>query len=113
MAHNEIFEELAALHALGLPLGEEAGAFARHRKEGCPVCEELLLDFEISASALAAGVPTRVPRPGLKARILESLPDAPARVVAMPGRPSSAAWWLAAAATLLFALAAWDDARLR
>ena len=114
MAHNEKFEELAALHALGLPLGEDEAAFARHRQEGCAVCEELLLDFEISASALAAGVPARAPRPALKARILEALPGSPpARVVAMPRRPSGAGWWLAAAAALLFVFAVWDDARLR
>ena len=114
MAHNEKFEELAALHALGLPLGEDEAAFARHRQEGCAVCEELLLDFEISASALAAGVPARAPRPALKARILEALPGSPpARVVAMPRRPSGAGWLRAAAAALLFVFAVWDDARLR
>jgi hypothetical protein len=113
MAHSERFEELAALEALGLPLGEDAGAFARHREEGCPACEELLVDFQISASALAAALPARPLRPELKARILDSLPGAGSRVVAMPRRPSGAAWWLAAAAALLFAFAAWDDARLR
>ena len=30
MAHNEHFEELAALQALGIPLGGEAAEFARH-----------------------------------------------------------------------------------
>jgi hypothetical protein len=113
MAHDERFEELAALQALGLPLGEESGAFARHREEGCPTCEELLVDFQISASALASGVPERRPRPELKQRILGSLPGVRPAVVAMPRRPSGAAWWLAAAAALLFAFAAWDDARLR
>jgi hypothetical protein len=32
MAHDEKIEELAALQALGLPLGEESGAFARPRE---------------------------------------------------------------------------------
>jgi hypothetical protein len=111
--HDERFEELAALEALGLPLGEESGAFARHREEGCPTCEQLLVDFPVAASALAAGIPARRPRPEVRARILRSLPGARASVVAMAPRPSSAAWWLAAAAALLFAFAAWDDARLR
>jgi anti-sigma-K factor RskA len=111
--HSERFEELAALQALGLPLGEESAAFARHREEGCPTCEELLVDFETAAGALAAGVPARRPRAELKARILAALPDAPARVVAMPRASSAAAWWLAAAAALLFVLAVFDDARLR
>jgi len=111
--HDERSEELAALVALGLPLGEESDAFARHREEGCQTCEQLLLDFPVAASALAAGIPARRPRPEVRARILRSLPGARASVVAMPPRSSSAAWWLAAAAALLFAFAAWDDARLR
>jgi len=111
--HDERFEELAALQALGLPLGEEAGAFARHREEGCPTCERLLVEFPVAASALGAGVPARRPRPEIKARILRSLPGALASVVAMPRRSSAAAWWLAAAAALLFVLAVFDDARLR
>ena len=112
--HDERFEELAALEALGLPLGGESGAFARHREEGCQTCEQLLVDFPIAASALAADVPWRRPRPEVRARILGSLPGARPSIVAMPRRSSSAAaWWLAAAAALLFALAVFDDARLR
>ena len=112
--HDERFEELAALQALGLPLGGEAGAFTRHREEGCARCEELLVEFPIAASALAAGVPARRPRAEVRARILDSLSGASAPVIAMPRRSSStAAWWLAAAAALLFVLAVIDDARLR
>jgi anti-sigma-K factor RskA len=112
--HDERFEELAALEALGLPLGEEAGAFVRHREEGCATCEQLLVEFPVAASALAAGVPARRPRPEVRERILESLPGARRSVVAMPRLSSStAAWWLAAAAALLFVLAVFDDARLR
>jgi anti-sigma-K factor RskA len=113
MAHNERFEELAALEALGLPLGEESDAFARHREEGCPVCEELLADFAVSASALGAEVPARRPRPELRARILGSLPGSRFPAVPAPTRSPGAAWWLAAAAALLFVVAVWDDARLR
>jgi hypothetical protein len=32
MAHNERHEELAALTALGIPLGDETADFARHRE---------------------------------------------------------------------------------
>jgi anti-sigma-K factor RskA len=111
--HDERFEELAAMEALDLPLGGEEGAFARHREEGCPTCEELLVEFPLAASALAASVPIRRPRPEVRATILQSLPRASASVVAMPRRSSAAAWWLAAAAALLFVLAVFDDARLR
>ncbi len=113
MAHSERFEELAALEALGMPLGDESDAFARHRAEGCPVCEELLEEFRVSASAFAAEVPARRPRPELRARIFESLPGSRFPSVTTPARSSGAAWWLAAAAALLFVVAIWDDARLR
>jgi anti-sigma-K factor RskA len=113
MAHNERFEELAALESLGMPLGDESDAFARHRAEGCPACEELLEDFRVSASAFAAEVPPRTPRPEVRARILDSLPGSRFPAVPAPGRSPRAAWWLAAAASLLLAAAIWDDARLR
>jgi Anti-sigma-K factor rskA len=113
MAHSEKFEELAALEALGLPLGEEANDFARHRKEGCAACEELLADLGVAASALSVDVPARRPRRQLRARILESLPGSRFQTVSTPARSSGAAWLLAAAAALLFVVAVWDDARLR
>ncbi len=113
MAHSERLEELAALQALGLPPGEEASDLARHLEEGCPLCEELLPEFRVAASALAAGVSPRQPRRGLREEILASLPGSRfSRPAAAPSRPG-AAWWLAAAAALLFVIAVWDDARLR
>lgn len=112
MAHSEKFEELAALQALGLPLGDDSEAFARHLAEGCPVCEELLSDFRVAASALSSTVPARRPRPELRERILQSLPG-PRLGVSKPAPASRAAWWLAAAAALLFVFAVLDDARLR
>ena len=112
MAHSERFEELAALQALGTPLDEDSEAFARHLAEGCPVCEELLADFRVAASALSSEVPARRPRPELRERILQSLPG-PRLAVPRPRTESRAAWWLAAAAALLFVFAVFDDARLR
>lgn len=112
MAHSEKFEELAALQALGLPLGADSEAFARHLAEGCPVCEELLSDFRVAASALSSTVPTRRPRPELRERILQSLLG-PRLGVSKPAPASRTAWWLAAAAALLFVFAVLDDARLR
>ena len=106
MAHSERFEELAAARALDLPLGDEAAEFARHLDEGCPTCEELLLDFRAASTALAFAVPARAPGREVKERIFASLGQA-------RRRPPVAPWLAAAAAALLFVLVAFDDARLR
>ena len=113
MAHSERLEELAALQALGLPSGEESSEFAHHLDAGCPLCEELLSEFRVAASALSVGAPARRPRRELREKLLASV-AVPRfeRVAAVPSR-SGAAWWLAAAAAVLFVVALWDDARLR
>lgn len=108
MAHNEKFEELAALQALGIARGEESSEFARHLEEGCPICEACLSDFRYSATLLSSEAPRVQPRPQLRRRILRSA-AAPARIAEPPlGR-----WLLAAAAALLVLLVGLDDARLR
>jgi hypothetical protein len=113
MVHSERLEELAALQALGLPLGEESEELARHLDGGCPTCEELLPEFRVAAGALSVAAPPRQPRPELREKILGSL--APSRFERAPAVPSRSrtAWWLAAAAAVLFVFAVWDDARLR
>ena len=112
MAHNEKLEELAALQALSLPLGEESAELARHLEEGCPICEELLVELRDAATALAVAAPPRRPRPESKTRILEALGPriAPAP---RPASPRIAARLFAAAAALLFILLAFDDVGLR
>ncbi len=113
MAHNERFEELAALQALGLPLGEEAADLARHLEEGCPVCEDLLVDFRLSASALSTGAPPRRPRRQLRDKILAALPGQASVISGQSAPGTRAAWWLAAAAAILVVVVLWDDARVR
>jgi hypothetical protein len=113
MAHSERLEELAGLQALGLTLGEESGELARHLAEGCPVCEELLAEFRMAASAFSVGVPPRRPPRELREKILAALAESRFERVAAVSSRSGAAWWLAAAAAVLFVFAVWDDARLR
>ncbi len=112
MAHNERFEELAALQALGLPLGDEGVDFTRHLEEGCPVCEELLLDFREASAALAAPLPKVPPSPEVKERLMRSLGPAGA-VLPKRSAPSYARALLALAAVLLLAVVVSDDVRLR
>ncbi len=111
VAHNERFEELAALQALGLPLGEESAELARHLEEGCPMCETLLADFRVSASAFGFAAPPRRPRPELREKVLASL--GPRRFESRAAPAPMAAWLFAAAAALLFVVVALDDAGVR
>lgn len=112
MAHSERLEELAALQALGLRLGDEAAEWTRHLEEGCATCEELLSDFRGAASALAVEAPAVRPRPELRERVLASLgslrPAAPP-----PSARGSALAWLGLAAAAVLAVIVTDDLRLR
>lgn len=112
MAHNERFEELAALAALGTPLGAEETEFARHLAE-CGTCRSILEDGRAAATLLAGSVPAMKPRPEVRARILAQIASesAPGRTPAV--RRPVGGWILAIAAALVLAFFVWDDARLR
>src|SRR2546430_25812 len=112
MAHSERQEELAALQALGVPLGDESEEFSAHLRDGCATCEQLLVEFCDAANAFAAQAPPVRPRPEIREKLLTSL--GPARAPAAPPVPSRALRvlvGLAAALVLLFV--AMDDLRLR
>jgi Anti-sigma-K factor rskA len=115
MAHNEHFEELAALQALGIPLGGEASEFARHL-EGCAECEALLADLRDASTAFAAQAPPIVPRSSVREALLRAVaadsvrPDVPRPVAA---RPRYGAVLFALAATVALAFFVLDDAKLR
>jgi hypothetical protein len=112
MAHSERFEELAALHALGLPLGDEEAEFFAHLRDGCATCDQLLVELRDAATAFAAEAPAVRPRPQLREKILASLgPAPPAAAPASSGRGIRVLIGLAAALVLFFF--ATDDLRLR
>lgn len=108
--HSDRHEELLSSAALGVPLADDAADYERLIAERCSVCEGLFPELREAASALAATVPSRRPRPELRGEMLASL--GPAR---RPARGSSplAGWAFAAAAAVLFVMIALDDARLR
>jgi hypothetical protein len=120
MAHSERFEELAALAALGIPLGAEDAEFSHHLAE-CEECRIFLEEARSATSMLAFAVPSVAPRPLLKKKILAAVlgtsPGGPVRVAQAPmtaPRGSALAPWLfAAAAALMLVGVLWDDARLR
>jgi hypothetical protein len=111
MAHNERFEELVALQAMGLPLGEEASDLARHFDEGCEDCERLLTEFRIAATALSVEAPPRRPRAEVREKLLGSLGPVPRPV--SPAAPSWTSWLLGLAALVVFGILISDDMRLR
>ena len=112
MAHNERFEELVALQAMGLPLGQEASELARHLDEGCETCERLLAEFRVAATALSVEAPALAPRPQVREKILASL--GPARTpAAPPPAPTWTSWLLGLAALVVFGVLINDDMRLR
>jgi anti-sigma-K factor RskA len=114
--HNERFEELAALEALGVPLGEDAGEFARHLA-GCDICRAVVEEGREAAMLLAGAVPLVLPRPDVKRKILASIATNALSPARSADRPASSGrmvpWLFAAAAALLFVFVVWDDARLR
>ena len=115
MAHNEHYEELAALQALGIPLGAEAADFARHLAE-CDVCTVALAEGASAATALSVNAPPMKPRPEVRARILDAIAretEGGRREAGGGGRSPFARWTLALAASLAIAFLVWDDARLR
>ncbi|HYK42738.1 MAG TPA: anti-sigma factor, partial [Thermoanaerobaculia bacterium] len=114
MAHNEHFEELAALQALGIPLGGEAAEFARHL-EGCAQCEALLNELRSASTALAAGGQVRpaAPHPAVREAILRAVAAESSSPVAPPSKSRYGAWIFAIAATVMLAFFIGDDARLR
>jgi anti-sigma-K factor RskA len=119
MAHNERFEELAALQALGVPLGGEGAEFARHLAE-CGVCAAIVEEGAAASAMLAIEAPPVAPRLALRARILDQI-AAEAKGGVRPPVLSGAGetrrgfprWALALAAALALLVLLVDDARMR
>lgn len=117
MAHNDHFEELAALQALGIPLGGEAVEFARHL-DGCSECKALIADLEAASTAFAAQTSPVAPRPAVRQAILRAVSGQsgtkePGTKVPSAAKRGYGAWAFAIAATLALIFFVNDDARLR
>ena len=117
MAHNDHFEELAALQALGIPLGGEAVEFARHL-DGCSECKALIADLEAASTAFAAQTSPVAPRPAVRQAILRAVSGQsgtkePGTKVPPAAKRGYGAWAFAIAATLALIFFVNDDARLR
>lgn len=133
MKHQGITEEsqtTAALYALGALSQHEARAFENHLSEGCAVCKEELIEFEVVVGSIGFGSKEALPPPYLRdllnsriekeakasprfarlpeqAKPITPLPAAPRRTFAQSFIP-----WAVAAAVAVFAIVsflAWQD----
>src|SRR5262249_15127323 len=97
MTHDETFDSLVAVYAVGALDGEELVRLEAHLAEGGAACETALRESSETFAALAREVPRAIPPPHVKEvllrRIAEAAPTAPR---ARPG--SSRLRWLGGAA---------------
>jgi anti-sigma-K factor RskA len=104
MSHNDDFETLAAVYAVGALDGEDLVAFERHLAEGCAQCASLLRGSQEALVRVVAAGPAAPPadvRARLLARVAATAP-VPIRVPrAAPRRRTWLAWAAAAAAVVV------------
>jgi anti-sigma-K factor RskA len=70
-AHRDEHLDLCAALATGSIEETDRLELERHLAQGCAECERALLEFSEATVALAATVPPAMPRPELRARVLE------------------------------------------
>jgi len=115
-AHREEHLDLCAALALGAIEEADRLELEHHLADGCPECERALLEYSEATIALAATTTPAMPRPEMKARVLEAVRsegtgaerpvetrDDNPRVLRLPGRRPTPwmSWALAAAAVVL------------
>jgi len=110
--HEEVLAELGAYSLDSLTPDERAGIDAH--LESCATCREELLAMSEAAAAIAGAAPSRpmdrIRSAAMKQRLLdraraESSAVRPIRSAAIPARPTRLPWWIAAAASVAFAVA--------
>jgi hypothetical protein len=102
MTHEE-FESIAALDALGVAGGREAGALRIHLA-GCLPCRRVRIEYGEAAALMATDLDPVLPPRFMRERIVASVRSE---------ERSDTAWWLAAAASLFFVLWGWRELALR
>jgi len=102
MTHEE-YESIAALDALGVAGGTEAGALRIHLA-GCLPCRRVRVEYGDAAALLATSLDPVEPPRFMRERIVSSVRNEERR---------DTVWWLAAAASLFFVLWGWRELALR
>jgi anti-sigma-K factor RskA len=101
MSHDETFDTLVAVYAVGALDGEERARFEGHLAEGCVTCERALRESSEAFAALAAEGPRAIPPAHVKHALMRRMTEeAPA---ARRPRPASSRlrWFAAAAAAVI------------
>jgi anti-sigma-K factor RskA len=105
---HDAVREQAGLYVLDALSDSDREAFEAHLAT-CSDCRAEVQSLSVVASALGCAVPQHEPSPALRARVLESVVGVPVTTVPLSStraRPTSAlAPWLAAAASLVLAIA--------
>jgi len=73
MSHNDEFETLAAVHAVGALDGEDRARLEAHLAEGCAQCERVLRESEEALSRVALAVPREIPPAHVRQQLLARL----------------------------------------
>lgn len=119
--NTEHVTDLLPLYALGALEADEQAQVEAHLPQ-CPTCQAEAAELMALTASLAAAVPSRRPRPGLRAAVLQRIAETPrarvAPVAASRSRPPAAArpparwlavnWGMAAVVAALAGLLAWN-----
>jgi anti-sigma-K factor RskA len=120
MTTHEEFEAIAALDAIGAASDSELEALAAHA-ESCAECRRAVDEYAEAATAFGRNLSPVTPPTEVRKAIMDSIPeDAPGENTIITQaletefkRFDSTRWWLAAAATIFFALWGWREMTMR
>jgi anti-sigma-K factor RskA len=104
--HDDNFDTLAAVYAVGALDGEDLAAFERHLAEGCVRCAALVRESQETLVRVMAG--SSVPPPAVRSRLLarvEAVTPVPLRAPRPVSRRRPWLAWAAAAAAVVVASA--------
>jgi hypothetical protein len=100
---HEIFDELAAVYAVGALDGEDLVRFEDHLAEGCEQCALMLLDSREALARVALADPASMPPVAVKEALLARVATASPPARRAPARASWVPWAAATAAAAVIA----------
>jgi len=101
MTHEESFDALAAVYAVGALDGEDRLRFEAHLGEGCATCETALRESGETLAALAREAPRAIPPAHVKEALLRRIAESTAPTPRARPAPSRLRWLAGAAAAVI------------